>query len=117
MPSATSKGVPYPLPADNRGAYPTEVGKPLAEWIDAKTPQRGSVAGSSAMAADATNTFTVTFPRPFATPPTVIVGSDNSRVATEAKNITTTGFNLAARNVSAGPTSGPVTYAWIALAS
>ena len=117
MPSTTPRGVPYPLPADNRGAYPTQVGKPLAEWIDAKTPQRGSVAGSSVMAADATNSFSVTFPTPFATPPTVIVGSDNSRVTTEAKNITVNGFSLAARNVSAGPTSGPVTYAWIALAS
>lgn len=35
MPSTTPRGVPYPLPADNRGVYPTQVGKPLAEWIDA----------------------------------------------------------------------------------
>lgn len=119
MPGSTSRGVPYPLPTDNRGAYPTEVGQPLAQWINDNTRrvQAGThQGGTSSIGPDGTYVNSVTFPAAFEAVPTVVISSDNSRMACEAKNVTQTGFSLAARNVSAASTSGAVLYSWIAVA-
>lgn len=117
MPSITSRGVPYPLQTDSRGAYPTEVGKPLAVWINDNLPriQKGVVTGASTLAADGTETISVTFPTAFPSAPMVITGTDNARRLTEATSITATGFTLGARNVSSANSGGGAVYRWIAV--
>ena len=63
----------------------------------------------------ATKNWDVSFGRVYSVPPIVLVTSSSSRMAVEAKDVTTRGCSIGVRNVSNGQNGAPSTVAWIAL--
>jgi hypothetical protein len=107
MPSATTRGVPYALPADSQAAFPDAVSRPLAEWISANMPvmQSGTAGYPGLGSQDQTVEYTVTFFRPFPVAPRVFMQADNQRVTLAVWDISRTGFKWMARNNSSGNSS------------
>ena len=76
--------------------------------------QVGKVAVGSLQPGEQTNSYTVTFPKPFKKAPTVLMQSQNQRLNLAAWDITTTGFTWMAHN----NTSAASAYAelmWLAI--
>jgi len=68
----------------------------------------GATSAASAVA-------TVTFPRPYATPPVVILGLTSPLVGAAADTITTTSFRALARRLDGVATAFTGTYSWVAI--
>ena len=64
---------------------------------------------------EASNTYTVTFPKPFKKPPKVFMQSQNQRLNLAAWDITATSFKWMAHN-NTGATSAPAGLMWVAIA-
>lgn len=99
-------------PAINQRAM-TRVEDALAALSDRL--QTGSVALGNINAGEATNTYTVVFPRPFKTTPKVFIQSENQRLTTAAWDISATGFKWMAYNNTSG-ISAPASLMWLAVA-
>lgn len=104
MPSSTTRGVPYAVPADSQAGFPDAVSKPLAEWIETNLPtmQAGNVGYPGLGSQGQTGEYTVTFPRPFAVTPRVFMQADNQRLNFAVWDLSRTGFKWMARNNSNG---------------
>lgn len=99
-------------PAINQRAM-TRVEDTLAALSDRL--QTGSVALGNLNPGEATNTYTVVFPRPFKTQPKVFMQSENQRLNTAAWDISATGFKWMAFNNTSG-TSAFASLMWLAVA-
>lgn len=76
--------------------------------------QTGTLALNSMNPGEQTNTYSVTFNRPFTTAPVVIAQSENQRHNVAIWNVTATGFNWLVLN-NTGGTSAAASVMWVAI--
>lgn len=113
MPSATTKGFPYPIGSDDLADTDLRI-KALADFLEARVGvfQSGQ-AVSASLAAGAGGDVTVTFGTAFGATPNVVAcaqvnGSDSSLFPVMVKTISTTGCVIRVKNGSGGATTVPV---------
>lgn len=74
--------------------------------------QSGTVSSPSTIDANATGSLAVTFPVAYPATPKVLVSSGHSAVLAAWGSVSTTGFTLSWRNVTAAQTGASVPFSW-----
>lgn len=74
--------------------------------------QNGTASSPSIVGANATGSVALTFPSAYPSAPVVHVSSGHSAILAAWGSVTTTGFVLSWRNVTAAPTGATVPFSW-----
>jgi len=111
--------IEYPVPSD-KVVDVAAIGQRAANTIDTLLTaasdriQTGSVALNQLSPGEQTNTYTVTFAKPFTALPVVIAQSENQRHNVAIWNVSSTGFSWMVLNNTNG-TSAAASVMWVAI--
>ena len=111
--------IEYPVPSD-KVVDVAAIGQRAANTIDTLLTaasdriQTGSVAWNQLSPGEQTNTYTVTFTKPFTALPVVIAQSENQRHNVAIWNVSSTGFSWMVLNNTNG-TSAAASVMWVAI--
>lgn len=111
--------IEYPVPSD-KVVDVAAIGQRAANTIDTLLTaasdriQTGSVALNQLSPGEQTNTYTVTFTKPFTALPVVIAQSENQRHNVAIWNVSSTGFSWMVLNNTNG-TSAAASVMWVAI--
>lgn len=115
----TRHKIEYPVPSD-KVVDVAAIGQRAATTIDTLLTaasdriQTGSVLLNQLQPGEQTNTYQVTFSKPYTTQPVVIAQSENQRHNVAIWNVTATGFSWMVLNNTSG-TSASASVMWVAI--